>query len=963
MTTPKHQPRSSIASGSSRKLVGALSLFAVIAAVGVGRFWKDTPNCRTIPGDASWPGQSIWDRLNETVGGKLIATVPIAAPCHKTLYGEPNGLFDEDACAALRDNWFLPETHLPHPSSPMAYPFSNNSCNPWLDADTPCELGSHAVYTINATTASDLQAGIQFAKEHNIRLVIRNTGHDYLGKSTGAHTLGLWTHHLKSIALVQYDDSTYTGPALKLGAGVEGLEAHTFADANGLLVVGGNCPTVGIAGGFIQGGGHGPLVSKYGLAADQALEFEVITADGKILTASSSKNSDLFWALRGGGAGTFALVTSVTMKAYPDTYVSSASLTVLNNGANADALYSAIGSFIKETLPPLVDAGAFVVWVVAPFGFMVTPAIAPGLTSAQLDEFLQPTIDTLNSAGLEFQYASEQSPTFLERYHTITKATSWNVSDYNLGGRLISRSVAVNDTDNLVEAIRHISSQALMSGVSYNVAHSVSSPSDVAVNPYFREALFGVALGNPINYEDWDATLAAQDRITNDLVPALEKVTPNGASYLSEADFRQANFQQTFYGEHYAKLLAIKRKYDPAGVFYARTAPYDYSRLYRNYTTPLPAHALVADLLSTPDLGLCPREDEKAEPGSEPEPEPEPASASEPLPVPPMTADQTIAAANPTMSPSNGNGTAGHDQHQQRHQHQHQEPLAQQQQQQQSQQQSNGDHPDDWTPRNMEADMRALCHGLKTKVDNFLAADTADDDVLRAVQRQVREAKGVIDKALSQYRPDELALSYNGGKDCLVLLILILASLPPHFPPPSSNPPPPLSSCAPGTTPFPVLLQAIYIRPAAPFPEVDDFVAESSRTYHLDLATSRQGQDMKAALAEYLAEMFAVKAVFVGTRRTDPHGANLRHYQETDGDWPRFMRIHPVIDWHYREIWAFIRALEIPYCPLYDKGYTSLGGTDDTHPNPALKAESGKEAQFRPAYELVEDREERLGRD
>lgn len=64
----------------------------------------------------------------------------------------------------------------------------------------------------------------------------------------------------------------------------------------------------------------------------------------------------------------------------------------------------------------------------------------------------------------------------------------------------------------------------------------------------------------------------------------------------------------------------------------------------------------------------------------------------------------------------------------------------------------------------------------------------------------------------------------------------------------------------------------------------------------------------------------------------------------------------------------FIRALGIPYCPLYDKGYTSLGGTDDTHPNPALKA-GGKESkttegpQFLPAYELMEDMKERLGRD
>ncbi|KAH8201303.1 hypothetical protein TruAng_004547 [Truncatella angustata] len=267
---------------------------------------------------------------------------------------------------------------------------------------------------------------------------------------------------------------------------------------------------------------------------------------------------------------------------------------------------------------------------------------------------------------------------------------------------------------------------------------------------------------------------------------------------------------------------------------------------------------------------------------------------------------------------------------------------------------------DDWKPRDMEGEMRQLCAGLKSKVDAFLDKETGDE-LLQGVQRQVRAAKGVIDDALKRYRPDELALSYNGGKDCLVLLILILASLPAHFPPPPTSPPPPLSSC--DTPSFPVLLQAIYIRPEKPFAEVDTFVEETSQQYHLDLATS--DRPMKQALGEYLQEMFAVKAVFVGTRRTDPHGRDLRHFQETDGDWPRFMRVHPVIDWHYREVWGFIRALDIPYCPLYDKGYTSLGGTDDTHPNPVLKAdESGKSAtDFRPAYELMDDHEERLGRD
>jgi FAD synthetase len=189
-------------------------------------------------------------------------------------------------------------------------------------------------------------------------------------------------------------------------------------------------------------------------------------------------------------------------------------------------------------------------------------------------------------------------------------------------------------------------------------------------------------------------------------------------------------------------------------------------------------------------------------------------------------------------------------------------------------------------------------------------------------------------------RITSLSLSYNGGKDCLVLLILYLAALSTHPNLPSQ-------------------LESIYIVPPHPFPEIDTFVLSSSSTYHLS-NTRLSRESMKAAFADYLTLKPQIQAIFVGTRRTDPHGANLTSFDMTDHGWPPFMRVHPVIDWHYVEIWEFIRHLGIEYCELYDRGYTSLGGTTDTHPNPALKV---GEEDFKPAYELEGDEEERLGRD
>ncbi|XXH05344.1 hypothetical protein Hte_011770 [Hypoxylon texense] len=557
---------------SFRYQVSLLSLLVLSAAITVRNYGPNATiaRCRTIPHDDSWPSQDDWDALNQTVGGKLIATVPIAAPCHNSLFGQTNlSRFSESECDALRNVWYYPETHLPSSSSPMAYPFSNNSCNPWLDPASPCTLGFHVAYTINATGTSDFQEAIKFTREHNIRLVIRNTGHDYLGKSTGAHALSIWTHHMKSMDFIEtYESDKYTGPAVKVAAGVESIEAYTFANSHGAMVVGGNCPTVGLAGGYTQGGGHGPLASKYGLSADQVLEWEVVTGTGELLIATPDQHPDLFWALRGGGGGTYGVVSSVTVKAYSDTFFSAAYLTILNNGTNTDDLYRAVGLFI-QTLPGLVDAGAYVVWVAAPFGFMLMPAIAPGLHSTGLDEMLQPLLADIKDIGLDYQYSSSEHPSFLTAYNSLT--SSWNVSDYNPGGRLIPRSLLDTDSDGLLEAIRYISTQTLISGVTFNLSNGVSSPDEVAVNPYMRKSLVSVTIGTPINYTDWSANKAAQDSITYDFLPKLAALTPNGGAYLNEGDFQQPDFQAVFYGDHYQKLLRIKDEYDPDDIFYVQT--------------------------------------------------------------------------------------------------------------------------------------------------------------------------------------------------------------------------------------------------------------------------------------------------------------------------------------------------------------------------------------------------------
>lgn len=263
--------------------------------------------------------------------------------------------------------------------------------------------------------------------------------------------------------------------------------------------------------------------------------------------------------------------------------------------------------------------------------------------------------------------------------------------------------------------------------------------------------------------------------------------------------------------------------------------------------------------------------------------------------------------------------------------------------------------PEDYPPS-----LSSTVAHLHTLITSFLSETHPPNSPLSNAQSQTRNSLSIISTALKTYSLRALALSYNGGKDCLVLLILFLASLHPL-------PPPGPGSGSDGDEPPITSIPAIYALPPDPFPAVEEFVAWSSRRYHLDVkkyTTDPPGCTLRSSFEDYLSLNPRIKAIFVGTRRTDPHGAKLTSFDRTDRGWPDFVRINPVLDWHYAEIWAFIRHLGLEYCSLYDQGYTSLGGRRDTHPNPRLRLDpQAKDLRYRPAYELTEDLEERLGRE
>lgn len=268
----------------------------------------------------------------------------------------------------------------------------------------------------------------------------------------------------------------------------------------------------------------------------------------------------------------------------------------------------------------------------------------------------------------------------------------------------------------------------------------------------------------------------------------------------------------------------------------------------------------------------------------------------------------------------------------------------------------------------------------------------------------VKEALKTIDDAVEDFGMQGIAISFNGGKDCTVPLHLLAAVLGRRL--------------RPGETCRPV--PALYIPVLCEFPELEAFTHSCAKAYNLDLfrcappaagsqqvesvtepsspvsptsalpdtapapaprARAKGGDGMKAALQLYKDRYPDVEAIVIGTRRTDPHGAALSARTPTDGDWPRFVRVNAILDWAYADVWAFLRTLRVPYCALYDAGYTSLGSTYNTFRNPALRiwpccaaaaaaargtgpfdAPCTHEARYRPAYELADGALERAGR-
>ena len=181
--------------------------------------------------------------------------------------------------------------------------------------------GNVADYYIDVQAVPQVEEALKFANKYGIQIVIKNTGHDYLGRSSAPHALALWMHNLQppiklTDKFVPEGCQDAVGKVVTFGAGQQFEGIFKFAEVNRLTVLGGSGGTVGAAGGWITGGGHGMLSPVFGLGVDNVQQLRVVLPNGTSVTANRCKNPDVFFALRGGGGGTFGVITEMSTLAH-----------------------------------------------------------------------------------------------------------------------------------------------------------------------------------------------------------------------------------------------------------------------------------------------------------------------------------------------------------------------------------------------------------------------------------------------------------------------------------------------------------------------------------------------------------------------------------------------------------------------------------------------------------------------
>jgi FAD/FMN-containing dehydrogenase len=551
---------------------------------------------RVRPGDPRWPTASEWERLRQSVAGNLITVQSPLDACRAT----PGGEACRDLFRELKNPYFIGDS-----------PALTQTCG-WVGAWT----AQLSTYTVAARETGHVVSAVNFARERNLRLVIKGGGHSYLGTSNAADSLLIWTRAMNEIEV--HDSFVPQGcqgqvlpvTAVTVGAGV--IWMHTYqavTSGAGRYVQGGGCGTVGVAG-LVQGGGFGTHSKAFGTAGSSLLEAEVVTADGAVRIANACHEPELFWALKGGGGGSFGVVTRLTLRtwALPESF---GAVSTAIRARSDDAYRRLIGAFIAFYASSLcnphwgelarampgnrLEIGMnfqgldkaqataiwqpFLDWVAAQDDLAATtPAIFAGpgryrWDGARLEAYVPGAIrhdDRPGAPAANFFWAANLA----EAGHVIHDFQSlWLPAD------LLRPEQQEALADALTAASRHWTVEMhFQKGLAGAPAAAVAAALDTPMNPAVAQAfmLAIVASEGPPGFPGLPGhapDLAAARRDTARIALAMaeiRKVAPGGGAYVAESSYFLPNWQRAYWGSNYPRLLAVKARCDPEGLFFTR---------------------------------------------------------------------------------------------------------------------------------------------------------------------------------------------------------------------------------------------------------------------------------------------------------------------------------------------------------------------------------------------------------
>lgn len=548
---------------------------------------------RVRPGDPAWPDAASWERLNRETGGQL---VKVQSPITECL-GAPQ----RPACAE-----FFRRAKNPYYLGDEA---GLTQTLGWVDAWT----SKPSVYAVAARKTADVVAAVNFAREHTLRLVVKGGGHSYQGTSNAPDSLLIWTRPMNAITL--HDAFVGAGcagrvapqPAVSVEAGAIWMHVYNAVVVNaGRYVQGGGCATVGVAG-LIQSGGFGSFSKRYGLAAAGLVEAEVVTADGAVRIANACTNPDLFWGLKGGGGGSLGVVTRLTLRTreLPEFF---GAVFVTIEAASDAAFRRLAGRVVAFYAEALFNPHWGEQIVFRPDNTLSIQMVFQGLDQQQADDVWRPFFEWVRAAPGDFRFASGPrvaalparrfwDPAFLRSIPGIVVADDrpgapegnvlWAGDAGQVGqflhgyqsawlpAALLAREQQERLGDALFAASRHWGvSLHVNKGLAGAPAEDVAAARDTATHPDVLSAfalLISGAAGPPAypGVAGHEPDLAVARRHAGAIDSAMREVralAPAAGSYVSEANFFEPDWARAYWGDNYARLLAVKNAYDPDGL-------------------------------------------------------------------------------------------------------------------------------------------------------------------------------------------------------------------------------------------------------------------------------------------------------------------------------------------------------------------------------------------------------------